>query len=124
MKNITEYPEMPDVEESLPRVSLIIPYESKMCKQPELFNLLSSAADKIERDLIKNYPEDRAELIMKKFRHLIEGISCRRDKKSIGIFVSPLAEKVYYFTVTDPSKIYFPSGLVQGNSFSGKYFIE
>ena len=113
MKNIIDYAEMPNVEESLPRISLIIPFESKMNKQPELFNLLSSKADKIEKDLMKNYPEKKAALVIKKLRHLIKGISPRRDEKSMGIFVSPYTEKVYYFTATDPSKIYFPPSLVQ-----------
>ena len=116
MKNIADYPEMPGIEESLPRVSLIIPYEPKMKKKSELFDLLSAAADKIEKDLMKNYPEERAMPVIKKLRHLIEGVSPVKKEKSIGIFVSPMAEKVYFFTATDPSKIYFPPVLVQLDS--------
>lgn len=112
MKDNIDYSEMPNVEASVPRVSLIIPFEAKMKKQPELFNLLSATTDKIERELMKGYPEERALPVIKKLRHLMEGISSVQEGKSIGIFVSPMVEKLYFFTATDPSKVYLPPVLV------------
>ena len=86
-----------------------------MNKQQGLFNLLTSAADEIEKDLMKNYSDKRVITVIKKLRHVIEDLHCKSDEKSVGIFVSPLTEKVYYFTATDQSKTYFPPVLVRRN---------
>ena len=112
MKDNIDYSEMPNVEASVPRVSLIIPFEAKMKKQPELFNLLSAPTDKIERDLRKVYPEERALPVIKKLRHLMEGISSVQEGKSIVIFVSPMVEKLYFVTATDHPQDYHHHVLV------------
>ena len=107
MKESIDYSVIPDFEECLPRISLIIPYSPTRKTQAELISWLTLEADRIENDLMKNYCNEKTTLIIKKLRHLIEGISLKRDK-SIGIFLSPSSEKVYYFTPTDPSKISLP----------------
>jgi len=108
LKNNEDYPEMPDDTESLPRISLIIPFELKMNKKTELHKMLTSAADKIEKELRENYPEEKALPVIKKLRRLIEHIHYEAHNKSIAIFVSPLTEKVYYFDHSDSLKNYYP----------------
>lgn len=100
MKSHKEVAEMPDEKHSFPRVSLILPFELKMTKEPCLFDLLTVAADKAEKELNTQYPKERVIPVIIKLRKLISGIQCRQDKKSMCIFVSPLTEKVYYFTPT------------------------
>ena len=107
MKKSIDYSVIPDFEECLPRISLIIPYSPKRNSQAALNSWLTLEADRIEKDLMKNYCTEKTTLIIKKLRLLIEGISVRSEK-SIGIFLSPCSEKVYYFTPTDPSKISLP----------------
>ncbi len=93
-------------ESSFPRVSLIVPFNLKMKKQPWLFNLLSTEADKIEVELFKKYPEEKAIKVVKKLRKLIKHVHCKSGK-SIAIFVSPVAEKVCYFTPSQLEKYHF-----------------
>lgn len=100
MKHDLDYPDMPGTAESQPRVSLILPFELKMNHQKGLADLLNSSADKIEMELKLTYPEERAMPVIKKLRKLIAGIRCQPNNQSIGIFVSPLTEKVYFFTGT------------------------
>ncbi|HXS57699.1 MAG TPA: hypothetical protein VN726_16310 [Hanamia sp.] len=103
---------LPDDQRNFPRVSLIIPFDSRMKKQPGLFNLLSSAADKTEKQLLLNYSKERVVPVINKLRHLIKSMICKSDQKTIGIFVSPHLEKLYYFTPSDPAKDYLPPVLV------------
>jgi hypothetical protein len=61
--------------------------------------MITSAADKIEIELRENYPEEKALPVIIKLRRLIKDIQYQsHNYKSIAIFVSPLTEKVYYFT--------------------------
>ncbi|MEP6627769.1 MAG: hypothetical protein ABJA32_07285 [Ginsengibacter sp.] len=98
--------------ENFPRVSMIIPFDSKMKKQPGLFMLLTSAADKTEKELLVNYSKERVEPVINKLRHLIKSMNCKSNEMTIGIFVSPHMEKLYYFTPTDLAKDYVPPVLV------------
>jgi len=108
LKTIGDHPEMPDDSESLPRISLILPFEPKMNNKSELLKMLTSAADKIEKELMKNYAEKKAMPVMIKLRHLIKDFHYQSHNKSIAFFVSPLTEKVYYFTYTNGLKNYYP----------------
>ena len=112
---------MPIDEESLPRISLIIPYDPKMTSQPGLFNLLTAAADNSEKELMINYPEERVTPVIKKLRSLIKSVVCGHHEMSIGIFVSPLTKKVFYFTPSNPSKDYFPPVLVKRDNGQKRY---
>lgn len=100
MTNLKDYAEMPNENDSFPQVSLVIPFEQKMNKKSGLLDMLTLAADKVEKELNTKYPEERVKPVIIKLRKLIAGIHCRHDKKSMCIFVSPLTEKVYYFTPT------------------------
>jgi len=108
LKTTEDYPDMPDDMESLPRISLIIPFEPKMNKKSELLNVLSSAADKAETELKENFPEEKAMPVIIKLRRLIEEIHYEEHNKSIAIFVSPLTEKIYYFTYNNFLENYYP----------------
>ncbi|HEU5365614.1 MAG TPA: hypothetical protein VFU62_08785 [Hanamia sp.] len=103
-----DYPDMPGIAESQPRVSLILPFELKMNHEKSLFDLLTVSADKIEKELQVSYSDERTMPVMKKLRHLIAGIHCQPNNQSIAILVSPLTEKVYFFTATRELKNNFP----------------
>ena len=108
LKTTRDYPEMPDPTEYLPRISLVIPFELKMNKKPELDAILTSAANKVEKELKKNYREEKVMPVIEKLRRLIKDIHDPHNK-SIGIFVSPLMERVYYFNYSDSLKNYSQS---------------
>ena len=111
-----DYSVIPDFEECLPRITLIIPYSTRSKSQSELNNWLTFEVDQIEKDLLKNYSEEKTTPIIKRLRHLIETVSPATDGKNIGILLSPCIEKVYYFNATDPSRIYSPRVLVKDYS--------
>jgi hypothetical protein len=108
MKNNKDYPDMPGPAESQPRVSLILPFELKMNHEKGLFDLLTKSADKIEKELRTSFSEERTRPVIKKLRHMITGIHCQPNNQSIAIFVSPLTEKVYFFTGTRELTNNFP----------------
>ena len=91
-----------------PRVSLVLPFEKEMVKKEGLYKLLTEAADKLEIDLLKDYPEKKVGLVMNRLRNLIPGVKCPKREMSVCIFVSPITEKVYYFTNTT---LHFPPSL-------------
>ena len=108
MQNDKDYPDMPTAAQSHPRVSLILPFELKMNQEKSLFDLLTLSADKIEKELGLSYSKERTIPVIKKLRHLISDIHCQPNNQSIGIFVSPLTEKVYFFTGTRELTNHFP----------------
>ena len=108
MKNDKDYPDMQGSEEGQPRISLILPFELKMNHEKSLFDLLTLHTDKIEKELRVNYSEERTAPVIKKLHHLVEGIHCQPHNQSIAIFVSPLTEKVYFFTGTRELLKFFP----------------
>lgn len=99
---------MPGAVKNLPLVSLVFPFELKMNEQLPLTNMLTLSADDVEKKLASKYPEEMVGPVIKKLRNLIAGIICRQDKMSICILVSPLTEKVYYFTPTQELTNIFP----------------
>ena len=120
-KNNIDYPEINVDEQSQPVISLILPYDSKMKKQPELFNFMTARADKIEEELLIKYPKEKVVPVVNKLRHLIKEMKCRSDGKTVGIFVSPFAEKIYYFTPSHLEEHTLPVLVQREEVFNIKY---
>lgn len=108
MKNNKNYPDISG-SENLPRISLIVPFERIMNTEKGLFNLLTIAANKVEKNLLKDYPQKKVAEVINKLRNLIVGIRCQRHEMTVCIFVSPFTGKVCYFTPTTVLKNYFPA---------------
>ncbi len=66
-----------------------------------LDNKLTDAANKIEMELLQKYPLEKVSPVLKKLRDLIKHVIYNPQSRSIAIFVSPVGEKVYYFTHSD-----------------------
>jgi len=94
--------------QSMPRISLILPYELKMKKKEALFNLLAARADMVEKELLAEFPAGKVALVVKKFRKIIKTVNCPAKEKNIAIFISPVAEKVYYFSPSHLEKYRVP----------------
>lgn len=111
MKKIKEYIKMPGAIKNLPLVSLVFPFELKMHIQVSLTKILTLSADDQEKKLTAKYPQELVKPVIKKLRHLIAGILCRKDDMSMCILVSALSENVYYFSPTKQLSNYFPPSL-------------
>jgi len=93
------------VPKYFPCLSLIMPFEPKMNLKKELDHKLKVASDKVERNLLGNYPEEKVIQVIKKLRDTIKHLNYYTHKKSIAIFISPLIEKVYYLDIPVEEKI-------------------
>ncbi len=88
-----------------PAVSIIMPFEPKMSLKTELAGSLKMAADKVEKQLLKDYPDEIGKLVMQKLRVVINNLNFNTHKKSIAIYVSPVFEKVLYLDIMVEEKI-------------------
>ncbi len=98
----------PHKNKDMPRISLVLPFELKMKNKQALYNLLKKHADIAEQELCTNFPQDKVEPVISKLRKVIKTIECPSNGKNIAIFISPSAEKVYYFTPSNLDKYKLP----------------
>ncbi|MEO8412850.1 MAG: hypothetical protein ABI472_04295 [Ginsengibacter sp.] len=99
-ENTKKTDNVPEVPEDLPCISLIIPFEQKMNSKTGFQFVVNEAAAKIEKEIIKNYPEDKAMPVVQKLHRMLQDLDHTKHNQSIAIFVSPLIEKVYYYPYT------------------------
>jgi Bacterial archaeo-eukaryotic release factor family 3 len=92
-----------------PFVSIVMPFTPVITLKKDLEYLLKSALSKIEANLIKNYPNDKAMPVIIKLKNLVRSLNYNTHKKSIAIFVSPVVEKVYYLDIFMEEKIVLDS---------------
>ena len=89
--------------EDLPFISIIIPIQPKMNIKSGFDAIINEAAAKTEKELMKIYPESKVAPVIKKMHQVLHNLDLKKHKnQSIGIFVSPLLEKVYYFNYHTP----------------------
>jgi Bacterial archaeo-eukaryotic release factor family 3 len=88
-----------------PAVSVIMPFEPKMSLKTTLAHSLKHAAEKVEQELLENYPGELGMLVMQKLRAIIKDLNFNTHKKSIAIYVSPVFEKVLYLDISVEEKI-------------------
>lgn len=100
---------MPDDLKSLPLISLVFPFELRMNQQLPLTKMLTLSADDVEKKLGAKYPKEMVGPVIKRLRHLISGILCRKEQLSMCILVSAVSENVYYFSPTKELSNYFRS---------------
>jgi len=89
----------------LPAISIILPFEPVMSLKTELEYRLKRAMEKVETELMANYPVHTAVPVIVKLQNLIHQLNYNTHKKSIAIFVSPLVEKIYYLDIRVEEKI-------------------
>lgn len=80
----------------IPAVTIILPFEPKMDCEIRLQGLLDATMDNIEQQLLENYPDYIACLIMQKIKAIVRHLNFNTHKKSIAIYVSPFFEKLLY----------------------------
>lgn len=109
----------------LPAVSLIMPFHPVMASKRDLEYQLKRAMEKIESQLMEQYPRDRAIPVIEKIRKLINTLNYNTHKKSVAIFASPLIEKVYYLDVAIEEKIVVDSSFeIRDLIYSQKQVIQ
>jgi hypothetical protein len=106
--NTSITPEIREVMEAIhyrPAISIVMPFEPKMRTKTELAYSLQMAVDKVEQQLVENYPDEIVMLVMQKLRALIKGLNFSTYKKSIAVYVSPVFEKLLYLDIAVEEKV-------------------
>lgn len=107
MKTIIS-PEINELMETIhyrPAVSIIMPFEPKMSAKSALAHSLQAATDKVEKELLENYPDEVSILVMQKLRDIIRSLNYSTHKRSIAIYVSPVFERVIYLDMLVEERI-------------------
>jgi len=100
-----EYADVLGIQNDLPCISIIMPFEPKMGVKAELRHKLKIATDKIKLELMADYSPEKAMPVLKKLQLVIKDLNYNTHKKTIAIFVSPTIEKVYYLDIPVEEKI-------------------
>ena len=107
--NIILTPEIREITEEAvyfrPAISIIMPFEPKMSSKRELSRSLNLAIDKVERELLQNYPEELVILMMQKLNGIFRNLNFGTHKKSIAVYLTPVFEKVLYLDIQVEQKI-------------------
>jgi len=101
----TEIREIIEAVHYRPAISIVLPFESKVNLKHDMTHALQVISEKLERELVENYPEDLCKKVIKKLRTLTSHLNFDTKKKSIAIFVSPVFEKVLFLDFKAEEKI-------------------
>lgn len=88
-----------------PEVSIILPFEPVMSLKSELHYQLKIVSEKVESQLLANYPREKAMPVIVRLQNLIRHLDFNTRKKGLAIFVSPITEKVFYLDIPVNEKI-------------------
>ncbi|HAO47335.1 MAG TPA: hypothetical protein DCQ97_10445 [Chitinophagaceae bacterium] len=89
----------------LPAISIIMPFGPKISLKSDLEYRLKMAVGKIEKELMKNYPAEKALPVISRLKQLASEANYNTHRKSIAIFLSPMVEKVFYLDIPVEEKI-------------------
>ena len=114
MKKKTNDDDKPIDLENVPHISIIIPFHPEISKPEGFFKRLALEAEKAEKELMRKYSKEQACPLVKKLLDAIKEVEFNTNGKSLAIFVSEVAKKIYYFTPSN-RKEYMPPVLVKNN---------
>jgi hypothetical protein len=89
----------------MPAVSIMLPFDPKMSLKEDIDHRLRIILGKVSKQLMSEYPAEKALPVINKLTHLIHELNFNTHKKSMAIFVSPLMEKVFYLNIPIEEKI-------------------
>ena len=109
----------------LPAVSIILTIHQGITLKNQLEYRLKLIMEKIERRLETFCSTEQAAPVITKLKNLILDLDYNTHKKSIAIFVSPVAEKLYYVDAELEEKIAIDEFFeIRGQVFRKKQTIE
>lgn len=89
----------------LPAISIIIPFEPKISLKADLEYRLKMVIGKVEKELMNDYPPEKALPMINRLKKLTGQINYNTHKKSIAIFLSPMVEKIFYLDIPVEEKV-------------------
>jgi hypothetical protein len=88
-----------------PCISVIMPFDPKMVHKTEIEHSLKLAINRVSSELSKHYDNEIAGEVFKKLMNAIAQLDYTTHKKSVAIYVSPVAEKIYYLDIPVVEKV-------------------
>lgn len=90
------YDTLVNTEQLTPSVSLIISTDKSYPHYKVDEARLKSIIKKVDKELIKTFPEEDAEIVINKLNNLVASVDHKHLSKGIAIFASPTNEKIIY----------------------------
>ncbi|MBS1533356.1 MAG: hypothetical protein JSU01_23860 [Bacteroidetes bacterium] len=79
-----------------PSVSIVMTFEPVVASKDELAHRLKLTLERVKRELLATYPENKAMPVVLKLQNLIRNIDYNTGKRAIALFVSPQTENIFY----------------------------
>ena len=89
----------------MPAVSIVLPFDPKMCVKAEIEHRLKIALGKVSKQLRADFSSEKAIPVIEKLHRLIQNLNYHTHKKSVAIFASLTVEKVFYLDIAIEEKI-------------------
>lgn len=120
--------EVIQVAHQRPSVSIIFPLITRINMQKEVSYKIKLAVDKVENELLNTYPNELADVVVKKLRNIQKQIKVDTTKKTCIVFASPVFEKVVYLDIPVEEKIIIDESfeirdIVYQNTQLSKYLV-
>jgi hypothetical protein len=89
----------------LPTVSIVMPFAPVTMPKKQLEQQFKTALAKVEAKLMNDYGVQKALPVIIKLRDKISKLNYNSTKKSVAIFVSPIADRMYYLDMPMAERI-------------------
>jgi hypothetical protein len=84
------------VAKQRPSVSIVMAFEQVTASKDEMAHRLKITLERVKRELLSTYPENKAMSVVLKLQNLIRNIDYNTGKRAIALFVSPQTENIFY----------------------------
>jgi len=92
-------------DKTTPVVSLFMPFEPKMVAKNKLVCKLQLLVQEVEQKLVKGFSFAAAEPVLKRLKAVVKNLDYSTHKKSVAVYVSAKAEKVFYLSTPLEEKV-------------------
>ncbi|HEY0678492.1 MAG TPA: hypothetical protein VGD17_09405 [Chitinophagaceae bacterium] len=90
---------VPESRRVLPDITIILPFEPKISPKGEIDKRIEHMEFRVASELSRNFSREEAFPMLSRLRKIINTLNYSTYKKSVAIFLSPVAEKVCYMNI-------------------------
>ncbi|MBS1523543.1 MAG: hypothetical protein JST50_21250 [Bacteroidetes bacterium] len=113
------------VAKQRPSVSIVMSFEHVIASKDEMAQRLKITLERVKRELLSTYPENKAMPVILKLQNLIRNIDYNNGKRAIALFVSPQTENIFYLDTPVDDHLVIDNGFsIHDLVYSRKKYIE